>query len=158
MGCISTVDLQTKMEVQELLSRFCHYLDHYKTTEWSQLFTTDAVIDGGHIGIYEGRAEIARIPERVNEIGGGFWRHHLSNVMFARTSEAKELEVKAYCLTTDWSQGGALVHGFDFQAILKHRCHWQFHNLVLTSVAQRCVGADLSSGQHVPLPGAALLN
>jgi 3-phenylpropionate/cinnamic acid dioxygenase small subunit len=140
MTCISTVDLQTKMEVHELLSRFCHYLDHGKTEEWSQLFTTDAVLDVASLGLYDGRDEIAQIPQRVTQLGDGFWRHHLSNVMFTRTEQVRELEINAYCLTTDWSRGGALVNCADFRAILKSRCHWQVHHLVLTPVADGCVG------------------
>lgn len=148
MGCICTVDLQTKMEVHELLSRFCHYLDHNKTAEWSQLFTNDAVVDGGHIGLYEGRSEIARIPGQLNELSGGSWRHHLSNVMFARTADAKELEVNAYCLTTDWSQHGALIHCADFRAILKSRRHWQVQNLVLVPVVRDCAKAVMGGPSY----------
>lgn len=161
MGCISTVDLQTKTEVHELLSRFCHYLDHNKTAEWSQLFTTDAVIDGGYAGLYEGRAEIAQLPEKIALLGGGYWRHHLSNVMFSRTNLAREMEINAYCLTTDWSKEGALVHCSDFRAILKDRCHWQIHNLVLTPVAQTCAGKsaeDLARGQYGGAPETANLH
>lgn len=160
MGCVSTVDLQTKMEAHELLSRFCHYLDHNKTSEWSHLFTADAVVDGGHMGIYEGRAEIAQIPAKISHLGNGFWRHHLSNVMFERTGHPRELEINAYCLTTDWSKEGALVHCSDFRAILKNRCHWQLHNLVLTPVAEACMqmaAGDVPHERADPLPGSASL-
>ena len=121
----------------------------------------DAVIDGGYAGLYEGRAEIAQLPEKIALLGGGYWRHHLSNVMFSRTNLAREMEINAYCLTTDWRKEGALVHCSDFRAILKDRCHWQIHNLALTPVAQTCASKsaeDLARGQYGGSPETANLH
>lgn len=134
MGCISSVDLQTRLDVQELLSRWCHYLDHGQSQEWSRLFTLEGRVDAGMLGTFVGRDQISQLPERVAEKGGGLWRHHLSNIMFERTGSPRELEIRAYCLTTDWRAGGALVQGCDFTARLEKRCHWQIASMVTTPV------------------------
>lgn len=134
MGMISTVALQTKMDVQELLSRFCHYIDHGNAAEWSRLFTLDGTLDVAPLGVFTGREDIETVPALVHQKGGGLWRHHLSNVMFDRTADPRELEIRAYCLTTDWGKGGALAHCFDFHAVLRNRCHWQIAHLVMTPV------------------------
>ncbi|MGV3770158.1 MAG: nuclear transport factor 2 family protein [Sphingobium phenoxybenzoativorans] len=134
MGCISTVDLQTKMEVQELVSRFCHFLDHNNAQEWTRLFTTDCHLDAGSVGIFNGRAAIIGIPELVYAKSAGNWRHHLSNVMIDRTGNARELEIHAYCLVTDWSKKGALISCYDFHARLQNRCHWQIADLKMRPV------------------------
>lgn len=144
MGFISTVDLQTKMDVQELLSRFCHFLDHNKATEWSRLFTVDCRIDLDKLGVFQGRDAILEIPRMVNDLGAGHWRHHLSNVMIDRTGSVRELEVNAYCIVTDWGRDGSVVHYADFSARLQNRCHWQIMELTLTSV-----GAEEKSARKV---------
>lgn len=141
MGSISTVDLQTKMDVHELLSRFCHFLDHNGGPEWARLFTPSAVIEKGPLGCFTGHSEICQIPAYVAEKGNGLLRHHLTNVMFERTGNPKELIVEAYFLGTDWGQGGALVHSADFKAVLLNRCHWQISHLKLTPISQTCVSA-----------------
>jgi hypothetical protein len=134
MGCISTVDLQTKMEVQELVSRFCHFLDHDNATEWARLFTADCRLNCGSLGDFAGRGAILGIPALVQVKGSGNLRHHLSNVMMERTGNARELELHAYCLVTDWSKKGAMVACFDFHARLQNRCHWQIADLRMNAV------------------------
>lgn len=134
MACISSVDLQTRLDVQELLSRWCHYLDHGQSQEWSRLFTLDSRVDAGPLGTFTGRDEIAQLPQRVADKGQGLWRHHLSNMMFERTGNLRELKVSAYCLTTDWSAGGALIQCSDFSAMLEYRCHWQIASMVTEPV------------------------
>jgi hypothetical protein len=145
MGCISTVDLQTKMDVQELLSRYCHFLDHDNAAEWAKLFTADCHLDAGGLGIFEGRNAVSNIPSLVRMKGAGNWRHHLSNVMMERTSHARELEIKAYCLVTDWGKQGAMVGCFDFHARLQNRCHWQIVDLTMQPV-----GACDNHGIDIP--------
>lgn len=145
MGCISTVDLQTKMDIQELLSRYCHFIDHNNAIEWARLFTADCRMDCGSMGIFDGRAAIAGIPALVQAKGGGNLRHHLSNVMMERTANPRELDMHAYCLLTDWSRQGAMVACFDFHARLQNRCHWQ-----IAELSMKPVGA--CDGRGVDLP------
>ena len=134
MGCISTIDLQTKMDVHELLSRFCYFLDHDKKLEWVRLFTPDAAIEMGPIGTFAGHAEIATVPGKVAERGNGMWRCVLTNIMFERTANLRELVVNACCMITDWSGRGVLAHCADFKATLQHRRYWQIDHLTMTPV------------------------
>lgn len=142
MGCISTIDLQTKMDVQELLSRFCYFLDHDKKLEWLRLFTLDAAIEMGPLGTFAGHTEIATVPGKVAERGNGLWRCVLTNVMFERTANIRELVVNACCMITDWSGGGTLAHCADFKATLQHRRYWQIDHLTMVPVGP----VNLASG------------
>lgn len=146
MGCISTVDLQTKVDVQELLSRFCHFLDHDRSAEWARLFTADCRIDIGPLGTFRGREAVSALPAMVTECGGGLWRHHLTNVMLERTGTARELDLNAYCLITDWGDQGRMVACSDFHARLENRCHWQIADLTMRPLGmneeqQKALGA-----------------
>jgi hypothetical protein len=157
MGCISTVDLQTKMDIQELLSRFCHFLDHNNATEWARLFTADCRLNCGSMGRFDGRAAISTIPALVQEKGSGTLRHHLSNVMLDRTGNARELEMHAYCLVTDWSRQGAMVACFDFHARLQNRCHWQVAELSMNPVGA-CDGGHVDMAPAVKITPGMMLN
>lgn len=157
MGCISTVDLQTKMEVQELVSRYCHFLDHNNAHEWARLFTADCRLDCGSLGDFEGRTAIVEIPALVYAKGAGNLRHHLSNVMMERTGNARELELHAYCLVTDWGQKGAMVACFDFHARLRNRCHWQIAELTMKPVGT-CDGNHISAAPAGKITAGMMLN
>lgn len=158
MGSISTVDLQTKMDVHELLSRFCHFLDHNSGSEWARLFTPTAVIEKGPLGSFSGHSEISQIPAMVAEKGDGLLRHHLTNVMFERTGNPRELVIDAYFLGTDWGQGGALVHSADFKAVLQNRCHWQIAHLQLIPISQTCISTAQQASTYAAGQSAVMVN
>lgn len=99
MSAFSAIDLQTRLEVQDLLSRFCHALDHNAVDRWAKLFTTDGYIDAPRLGCFKGREEIIKIPEMVHELGGGAWRHYLNNVYIERAEDNRDLKVEAYCMS-----------------------------------------------------------
>jgi hypothetical protein len=134
LSAFSAIDLQTRLEVQDLLSRFCHALDHNAVDRWAKLFTTDGYIDAPRLGCFKGREEIIKIPEMVHELGGGAWRHYLNNVYIERAEDNRDLKVEAYCMVSDWRKAGHVVRCWDFSAVVGKRNGLKFVSLLLKPV------------------------
>lgn len=130
----SAIDLQTRLEVQDLLSRFCHSLDRNLIKEWTELFTEGAHIDAPRFGCFSGRSEIARIPGLVRENGKGCWRHYLSNMYMDRAADSRDVLVEAYCTVSDWSSKGNVVRSWDLSARVGKRRGWRIISLRLSPV------------------------
>jgi hypothetical protein len=72
------MDAEDRLEIHELISRYCHILDTRNWADLDKIFLPDSVVDSGPtLGVYRGLDEIA-----------GFWRgyahpdgHHALNVM-----------------------------------------------------------------------------
>lgn len=129
----SSISLETRLELRDLLSRFCHALDHNKTNEWIDLFSLDAIVDAPRLGMFKGREEIARIPVLVHEIGGGGWRHFLHNVYFERAGGDRDFLAQAYCTVSDWRTRGNVVRCWDFSARISKRRTCKIIDLTMKS-------------------------
>ena len=72
------MDAEDRLEIHELISRYCHILDTRNWTDLDKIFLPDSVVDSGPtLGVYRGIAAIA-----------DFWRgyphpdgHHALNVL-----------------------------------------------------------------------------
>lgn len=129
-----SIDLKTRLEVQDLVSRFCHALDHNMPTVWASLFSIDAYVDAPRLGYFSGREEISRIPEIVNAQGGGAWRHYLNNIYMDLTDVSHHLRLAAYCMVSDWRKDGHVVRCWDFNAVVGKRNGWKILSLSLKPV------------------------
>lgn len=136
VGAISTLDVQTRLDVHELLSRYCHLIDHGAGAAFSDLFTSDAVVEVGDEMRLVGRAEIATVPDMVQQRGGGAWRHQATNVIIDRGDHPRHLRVGAYLLVIDWSNGGALAGFSEYRLDLRKTCHWQIAGLFASTCPQ----------------------
>lgn len=134
MSHFSAIDLQTRLEVQDLLSRFCHALDHNKVETWVRLFALEGYIDAPRLGCFSGREEIMKIPEMVRAQGGGAWRHYLNNMYIDHVEGSRDLRVEAYCMVSDWRQAGHVVRCWDFSARVGKRRDLKIISLKLTPV------------------------
>ena len=132
--CFSEIDLQTRLEVQDLLSRFCHSLDRNMVKEWVDLFPDDGYVEAPRFGAFSGRDEIARIPGLVRENGKGCWRHYLNNMYMDRIVGSRDLRIEAYCTVSDWSAKGNVVRSWDVSARVGKRRGWKIINLLLSPV------------------------
>lgn len=137
----SAIDLQTRLEVQDLLSRFCHALDRNMVKDWVELFTEDGYVDAPRFGRFDGRDEIARLPDLVHEHGKGCWRHYLNNMYMDRLGDSRDLRVEAYCTVSDWSKKGNVVRSWDFSAHVGKRRGWKIIGLTLSAVTA-CVPSE----------------
>jgi hypothetical protein len=129
MGVLSTLDVQTRLDVHELVNRYCHLIDHGDGVAFTELFTADAVFEFQDDVKLVGRAEIARVPALVQGLGSGNWRHQVTNLVIDRTGHPRQLEVSAYVMVIDWSNGGALTCFSEYKIELRKTCHWQISSL-----------------------------
>jgi hypothetical protein len=143
MGVISNLDVQTRLDVREVLSRFCHAIDHVDECGWARLFTMDAKFRSALCGDFVGRDEILALPRKMHELGEGYWRHDFTNIVIDRTESHRTLKVRAYCTVTDWSDCGKPVFFADCVIILRNTCQWQIAEL--TAQAVRADGIPLTT-------------
>lgn len=129
MGLISTVDIQTRLDICELLSRYCHFVDHDAGDDWAALFTRDGIFEVPGSFRLEGREQLSSMPRIVQDHGKGLWRHQITNILIDHSLNRKEMSVKAYGLVTDWGNGGTPISFSDYDIILRHSCHWQITHL-----------------------------
>ncbi len=125
MACISTIDIQTRLDVQELLSHFSHFLDHNQGHCWADLFTVDGVFECADGKRLRGTAELSKVPAKVHELGGGVWRHLITAVVIQRVNTRKDLVVQAYGPVIDMNHASALAAFYDYSFTLRFGSSWR---------------------------------
>ena len=115
MSCVSTIDHQARLDVRELLSRYCQYIDHNQGAAFAELFTHDAVFELSDGTRLTSMDEFRLIPGMVWEMGGGQWRHQITNVVIDRGVTYREVTVTATGLVLDWNRGGAMASCYDYR-------------------------------------------
>ena len=132
----SAIDIGTRLEVRDVLARFCHALDRHMLKEWAALFTFDACVDAPRLGRFCGIEEVSKIPGLVRAQGGGSLRHFLHNVCIDRSENDRDLLVAAYCTVSDWSKKGNVIRCWDLSARLSYQRPrgWKIAELRLTAV------------------------
>lgn len=133
MSVFSTISIQDRFEIQDILSRFCHALDRNDVRAWQQLFRTDARVCAPRFGTYEGIGAINTIPQLVADHGKGAWRHYLNNIAMTGSSH-RQVQVDAYCMVSNWRAGGQIVRSWDLHALFVKAKIWQIAHLNLTVV------------------------
>lgn len=133
MACISTIDLQTRLDVHELLSHFSHFLDHDRGTCWADLFTTDGVFECDGLRL-RGRTELATVPSLVTQAGKGAWRHPITAVVIERCNTRKDLTVNAYCPVIDMNHSSTLSTFYDFDFTLRFASRWRISHALAARV------------------------
>ena len=136
---LSSVDPVTKLELHEVLSRFCWALDHDDRAEWEQLFTIDARYAKSGMDPIEGRAGIMRVPAEMRARSGGNWRHHFTNIIVDRAPSGRELKVRAFLTVRD-CMDCAPVASADVIILARRTDHWRIASFEAVSV---CKGTGL---------------
>jgi hypothetical protein len=125
MACISTIDIQTRLDVQELLSHFSHFLDHNQGTCWAELFTVDGVFECADGSRLRGTSDLSTVPAKVYANGGGVWRHLITAVVIKRVNTRKDLVVQAYGPVIDMNQASAMAAFYDYSFTLRFGSSWR---------------------------------
>lgn len=141
MGQVSTVDIHTRLEICELLTRYSHFADHDQGDEWADLFTFDGVFEARGMLRLAGREQLRTLPRMIAQQGGGCWRHQITNVMVDH-AQLNEKRVRAYCALFDWGNGGAPVKFYDFTMTLHKGRRWQIAQLTADVIGTNGVGAE----------------
>lgn len=136
---LSSVDPVTKLELHEVLSRYCWAVDHDDAREWEQLFTIDARYAKSGMDPIEGRAGIMRIPGELRSKSGGNWRHHFTNIIVDRAASGREMKVRAFLTVRD-CMDCTPVASADCIILMRRTDHWRIARFEAVSV---CKGAGL---------------
>lgn len=134
MGCISAIDHQTRTDVQELLSRYCHYLDQNRGDCWAQLFTHDGIYENSDGIVLRGRAELQSFPSIAGRDGDGMLRHIVSSIIVDRMDTSRDLLVTAYGLVADLRGDGGFTKFYDYKVRINRTPAWRIARLVATRV------------------------
>lgn len=126
-----TIDLQSRLELHELLARYCHRVDHGDADGWAALFTSDGVFEVAGVMRLQGSEQLRAMPGTVTEHGGGKWRHQITSIVVEPGATADRATVDAYGLVTDWNDGGKLVTFTDYRIdMLRVGGAWRIAELV----------------------------
>ncbi len=106
---MTMVDAATRGEIEEMMARYCHFMDDGDTDAWVGLFTPNGVFEIEGLNRLEGSAQLAEMPAMFFQSSGGNWRHQVTNIIADEDAATGNIKVKAYGLVTDWSAGGRLV-------------------------------------------------
>ena len=148
MGCVSTIDLQTRLDLHEVLSRFCISLDRGQISGWTSLFTADATFAWQDNDPLRGREALAQIPMTVSTLG---LRHHFSSIVLDRLESPKMVRCQATCIVTNWQDRAKLSDVLDCDIIFRKTSVWQIVEMQARSAHQDGAGccADLCEDQAV---------
>lgn len=141
----SAIELKTRLEIQDLLNRFCHALQHCDLEIWDSIFSRTATFSSSILGDFQDRAEIRTIPEQVRALGGGSWRFHLFNTVLLPGENRYALTVKLSLATFDCAATAAPQRIADCQFDL--RCSTWWH---IVRFDAACVTADKSRAKGTP--------
>ena len=103
--------LEDRVRLRELKYEYCYQLDNENIAEWADLFTSDATLDFGPIGRFEGREAIEDFGNEVIDEYFTFMRHFVHNpVLEIDGDEATgvwylEGPMVTHDGTAQWSQG-----------------------------------------------------
>lgn len=134
MATFSAIDLKSRFEIQDLLSRFCHSLDRNDAQEWINLFHADSSVTAPRLGTFVGLEAITMIPQMVQDFGGGCWRHYLNNMAMKPLEHGRAVQVDAYCMVSNWKAGGQIIRSWDLRAIVTGARRWRIRSLCLNPV------------------------
>lgn len=106
---MSGPSLSNLLVVQELLARYCWYVDEGRGAEWAALYTDDGVFEGTRPEPVCGRAALAEVPVQLQEQFGGRLRHQFSNLYLEPSEDQNALIAKYYNQIGTWDGGPKLL-------------------------------------------------
>jgi hypothetical protein len=69
---VSQLSTDDRLGIQEAISRYAHALDAGRWDDLAALFTADATLDVGPMGVYEGTAGVRRFGDLLGPMGLAF--------------------------------------------------------------------------------------
>jgi hypothetical protein len=100
------VPLDDVLAVQDLLGRYCWFLDEGRGEDWAALYTEDGVFEGTRPQPVIGRTALATVPPELRERGQGKLRHQYGNLYLERGADDNTLVARFYNQLSHWSGSG----------------------------------------------------
>jgi hypothetical protein len=107
VGDRALISSHDRVQIQEkLLYAYAYTYDSKDCVSWSNLFTTDAVVEGPSAGKLIGRDAILQycIARQKNVVGNIVTRHNMMNIVFDQLTP-RRAETRTYVLLT-WQRPG----------------------------------------------------
>jgi hypothetical protein len=105
-----SVALEDVLAVQDLLGRYCWFIDEGRGPEWAALYTDDGVFEGTRREPVIGRAALAEVPIQNWERMQGRMRHQIGNLYIEVRNGPNELIARFYNQLSLWNgEGGKLL-------------------------------------------------
>jgi hypothetical protein len=108
MNVSDQVPVEDVLAVQDLLGRYCWYVDENRGEDWAALYTEDGVFEGTRPEPVIGRAALAQVPAGIHQHFEGRMRHQWSNLYLER-GDGDHLIARFYNQISVWRQGGSLM-------------------------------------------------
>jgi hypothetical protein len=102
---IKPVPVEDFLAVQELVARYCWYVDENRGADWAALYTDDGIFEGTRPEPVIGRAALEKVPGELNGYFNGRLRHQASNLYVEHGTEPGTLVARFYNQIAKWDQG-----------------------------------------------------
>lgn len=145
MVCISTIEHQTRLDIQEVLSRYCYYLDHGQGDAWADLFTLDGIYESNTGRLFQGRNELREFPQQILENGNGLLRHVITSMLIDRCSSSRELVVLVYGMVADLDNPNCLSRFYDYRIHVRRAGSWRLSHVIATQIGRVNEGAAVGT-------------
>jgi hypothetical protein len=99
------ISIQDTLAVQDLLARYCWYLDQNRGAEWAALYTEDGVFEGTRPQPVCGRPKLQEVPSQGWTYSKGTMRHQYTNLYIEAGSDENGLLVRFYNQVSTWTEG-----------------------------------------------------
>jgi uncharacterized protein (TIGR02246 family) len=132
---MAKLDVSDRIEIEELLARYCHRVDHGDAEGWANLFTPDGSFEVPGAMTLNGTEQLRNMPGIVAQQGGGKWRHQITSIATEAGPKPGTARLQAYGLITDWRDGNKLLTFTDYEMQLdKGDGAWHIAKLVAIGV------------------------
>ncbi|MEW6270531.1 MAG: nuclear transport factor 2 family protein [Thermodesulfobacteriota bacterium] len=120
---MSELSVSDRLEIQELLARYCHCIDRGRWERFPELFTEDCRLDMSQVmGLYEGRAGIQTFVDTLKPLGI-FMRHLVTNVVIE--GDGERAHVESYVVAVTGSEASpSRTTGFYDDEVVKQNGRW----------------------------------
>ncbi|HEY8513980.1 MAG TPA: nuclear transport factor 2 family protein [Candidatus Binatia bacterium] len=128
---MSQLSVADRLEIQELLSRYCHCIDRGRWDAFPDLFTEDCRLDLSQVmGLYEGRSGLQAFVDTMKPLGI-FMRHLVTNVVI--DGDGERAHVESYVVAVTGSEANPTrTTGFYDDEVVKQDGRWLLHRRTLT--------------------------
>jgi hypothetical protein len=101
------VSVEDTLAVQDLLARYCWYVDEGMSEEWAALYTADGIFEGTRPEPVIGTAALKKVPAEIQARAKGGIRHQYGNLYLEYGDAANTLTARFYNQISMWKDGDA---------------------------------------------------
>jgi hypothetical protein len=100
------IPVEEVLAVQDLLGRYCWYVDEDRGEDWASLYTEDGVFEGTRPQPVIGRDALAQVPAGIAKQFGGRMRHQWGNLYLEQGDAENVLIARFYTQISLWGGDG----------------------------------------------------